>query len=113
MQDEIIIHYKVDTAKLLSIRSYYINKKLAEKSIVSTVENTGVIENERQLWMHPFRSNQYNFTEVAPFPEVKFPVEVGREWSSSLGIGAGWGDWDNTIVSNYYKVVGKECTDMK
>lgn len=58
--------------------------------------------------MHPFRSNQYNFTEVAPFPEVKFPLEVGKIWTGNLSILEGWGDWSNTQGYFVYEVTTKE-----
>ena len=83
----------------------------------------GVIENKEKVWMHPFRSNQYKFTEVAPFPSVELPLEVGNEWESNLTIGQGWGEWSNTSGYNYYKVIGKsefsfgqnkiECWEIK
>ena len=34
----------------------------------------GVIQNESKIWMHPVRQNQYQLTEIAPFPEVKLPI---------------------------------------
>ena len=58
--------------------------------------------------MLPFRYNQYNFTEVAPFPRVKFPLEIGKEWTGGLSIQEGWGDWDNTKGNFTYKITAKE-----
>jgi hypothetical protein len=68
----------------------------------------GVIENVEEIWMHPFRFNQFNFTEVAPFPEVKFPLKVGKTWTGSLQILNGWGDWSNTTGNFQYEVLSKE-----
>jgi len=31
---------------------------------------TGAIENNEEIWMHPIRDNQYNYTEIAPFPKI-------------------------------------------
>ncbi|SDX90362.1 hypothetical protein [Hymenobacter psychrophilus] len=43
---------------------------------------TGAKEDKQEVWIHPIRDNQYNYTEVAPFPEVK---------QDSLVAGLGWG----------------------
>lgn len=43
---------------------------------------TGAIENKQEVWIHPIRDNQYSYTEVAPFPQVK---------RDSLIAGGGWG----------------------
>ncbi len=74
----------------------------------STME--GVIENDREVWMHPIRHNQYIFTEVAPFPEVKLPLEVGKTWKGGIGGLGGWGDWDGMDIMSSYEVIKHEDT---
>ncbi|MFN0032889.1 MAG: hypothetical protein ACKVOR_12080, partial [Flavobacteriales bacterium] len=66
----------------------------------------GVMENYQRIWMHPIRSNQYQLTEVAPFPEVRFPLQVGKHWSSSLSIYEGFGSFQG-IVKSEYKVTNQ------
>jgi len=66
---------------------------------------TGVIENVERLWMHPFRENQFIFTQVAPFPSVRFPLEKGMTWEASLQIHKGWGNWSGLEGTSTYKVV--------
>ena len=73
----------------------------------------GVIENTKEVWMHPIRHNQYIFTEVAAFPEVRFPLEVRKEWRSGLGGLGGWGDWDGMDILSDYKITGKEKIKLK
>ena len=70
-------------------------------------QKEGIIENLETLWIHPFRNNQYIFTEVAPYPKISFPLEIGKEWDSTLNIGKGWGEWENTSGNCTYKVVDK------
>lgn len=106
-QNEIVIQYEHDERKNIDLSSFNINRQLKLQSTFVKEEITGAIENSQEVWMHPFRSNQYNFTEIAPFPHVTFPLQVGNSWSSSLTIGNGWGDWDNTTVYCEY-VVAKE-----
>jgi hypothetical protein len=73
------------------------------KSIIS-----GAVENDSTLWMHPFRENQYNYTEIAPFPRVdKTRLNLNREWLTGLNIMLGWGNFKGKLL-NTYKVVGKE-----
>lgn len=105
LQDEIIIQYSYDFWKTNNIDGYSINPEFQHWS---TKTNTGIIETASKTWMHPFRSNQYSFTEVAPFPSVEFPLEKGNTWSTTLEIYEGWGVWANSTLSNSYEVVGLE-----
>jgi len=104
-QDEILIQYQYDSSKMDEINKYSINP---EFQYWTTQTNTGIIETNSETWMHPFRSNQYAFTEVAPFPTVRFPLEQGKTWSSNLNIYDGWGVWANSTLNNTYEVVGYE-----
>ncbi len=104
-QDEILIQYQYDPSRIDEIDSYSINP---EFQYWTTQTNTGIIETSSSTWMHPFRSNQYAFTEVAPFPSVRFPLETGKTWSTSLNIYDGWGVWANSTLNSTYEVVGYE-----
>ncbi|MEO0337983.1 MAG: hypothetical protein AAF242_02100 [Bacteroidota bacterium] len=111
-QDEIVIQYEYTDQDFKTALKYKLNKSMP--SLVWQREvTTGVIENVGTVWMHPFRSNQYLFTEVAPFPEVQFPLEIGKAWSSQLNIQQGWGDWENTTGNNSYKITGQETIETK
>ena len=104
-QDEILIQYQIDSAKIDEITKLSINPEL---QFWTTQVSTGIIETPFETWMHPFRSNQYAFTEVAPFPSVRFPLEQGKTWSSNLNIYDGWGVWANSKLNNTYEVIGYE-----
>ncbi|MBR6174583.1 MAG: hypothetical protein IKQ52_03210, partial [Bacteroidales bacterium] len=41
---------------------------------------SGIVENERNLWMHPNRSCLFRVLELNPFPYIQYPVEKGRKW---------------------------------
>lgn len=68
---------------------------------------TGALENPHELWMHPFRENQYVYTEIAPFPDVrKDSLEIGAQWKTRLNIMIGLGSFKGK-VNCQYNVVGK------
>jgi hypothetical protein len=77
-------------------------------------EMTGLIENSKNIWLHPPRLKLFSILELNPFPYVKFPLEIGKSWSWSLEIGGQWGDkrwkeWSGNIENKYqYKIVGKK-----
>jgi hypothetical protein len=112
-QDEITIQYEFDEEDIPRIKQHYVNKKFAVEGSFIPKQTTGIIENVREVWMHPFRSNQFNFTEVASFPHVKFPLRKGATWTSNLQIGEGWGDWENTVVYSNYKITGRGALKTK
>ncbi|MBR6048610.1 MAG: hypothetical protein IKP83_00425 [Bacteroidales bacterium] len=44
------------------------------------VESTGIIENEKKVWLHPPRSDAFALFEYFPFPEMKFPLKCDRKY---------------------------------
>ena len=79
--------------------------------------HSGVIENEKNIWMHPPRDKYFRILELNPFPFVKAPYEVGNKWQWELEIGSFWGDerwktWEGSITNNYqYEITGKRTID--
>lgn len=109
-QDEIIIQYNFNEKKIEEIQKFNINKTLTH-SWESSV-TTGIIEDGNETLMHPFRQNQYGFTEVASFPYVSFPLEVGKAWNSKLNIHEDWGDWSGSTLENYYEVISIDSVEL-
>ena len=111
-QDEILIQVEFSERDKEQTKRHQLNKGILERRWMEQgIE--GVIENVEEIWMHPFRFNQFNFTEVAPFPEIKFPLKIGKTWSGQLRIMDGWGDWTNTSGSFEYEVVAQETINIK
>ena len=75
-------------------------------------EKEGIIENVERFWIHPIRSNQFLLTETACFPEVIFPLTVGREWTGSLQIHE-YGSWAGRSLKNSYSVLGKKTFTLQ
>jgi hypothetical protein len=107
MQDEILIQFEYSGNDIIQTKKHQLNKGILDQSWMEQgIE--GVIENVEQVWMHPFRFNQFNFTEIAPFPEIRFPLSVGNTWTGNLKILDGWGDWANTTGYFEYEVISRD-----
>lgn len=75
---------------------------------------TGLVENSRNIWIHPFRGKFFSVTELSPFPYMKMPPKKGRHWGWQLhDIDDRWSD---TRIIDYkgkqqatysYEVTGK------
>jgi len=69
---------------------------------------TTFTESNSEIWMHPFRENQYAYTEVAPFPIIRVQkLKVGEDWKGGAYIFSGWGNLKGRM-RNYYQVLGSE-----
>jgi hypothetical protein len=79
------------------------------------LEMSGIVENERNLWMHPNRSCLFRILELNPFPYIQYPVKKSKTWRWRLSIGSQWGDerwktWTGGIVNKYrYKITDTDC----
>ena len=73
-------------------------------------ENTGIIDNPFNIWLHPPRTGAFKTLETCPFPYVKFPLEEGASWKDQLQVSEQWslGLWNGDMIFNVtYEVVGK------
>ncbi|GAL74196.1 hypothetical protein JCM19275_3043 [Nonlabens ulvanivorans] len=104
-QDEIIINYNYNVDSIAYVNSFQLNKAILNRG-QQTKATTGIIENVEKIWTHPFRSNQYNFTQVAPFPQVKLPIKIGKKWTDrNISLKNGFGDWSNMKVTSEFEIV--------
>ena len=80
---------------------------------------SGVVENYRNVWMHPPREALFKILELNPFPFIQEPYEVGKSWDWELDISNEWGDprwitWEGLIKNIYqYKIVDKKVIPTK
>ncbi|WMN07800.1 hypothetical protein QYS48_29915 [Marivirga arenosa] len=77
-------------------RSKRINKKQTEVIIGfepqgKTFQNTGIVENAQNIWLHPPRSNFFKILELCPFPYVKFS-SADLKWQDKIKIDQKWQD---------------------
>ena len=74
---------------------------------------TGVIENRKNIWLHPPRHGFFKRLEVTPFPYVQLPLKVNDSWTWELSIGEYWSDprwatWQGSITNEMtYEVTEK------
>jgi hypothetical protein len=82
-------------------------------------ETTGLIENTKNIWLHPHRRKYFQILELNPFPYIILPAKVGLTWTWSLEIGDGWGDyrwklWEGSITNHYsYRIESQEKVETK
>ncbi|REC42785.1 MULTISPECIES: hypothetical protein [Chryseobacterium] len=87
---------------------------LLKNGEVFTMETTGAIENEMNVWIHPPRSSFFEILELNPFPYIKAPYKIGTKWNWKLQIGDHWSDkrwleWKGEIENLYtYEIVDKK-----
>ncbi|MBK7128771.1 MAG: hypothetical protein IPM74_02170 [Crocinitomicaceae bacterium] len=78
---------------------------------------TGVIENEKNIWMHPPRSFLFGILEINPFPFIQKPYEIGNKWTWELSIGDQWADerwkeWKGAITNEMkYEITAKKIVE--
>jgi hypothetical protein len=68
-------------------------------------DTTGIIDNNKRLWIHPPRHNQYSLTEIAPFPDFRKELHVGDKYTAILLMGNGFGVWANKKIKSTYTLV--------
>lgn len=79
-----------------------------------TFEQTGIIENRKNVWLHPPRISLFTILELNPFPFIRAPYKIGNKWKWQLDIGGIWGDkrwceWKEIIKNEYqYEIVEKK-----
>lgn len=75
------------------------------KEVLPIVERTGLIENDKNIWLHPPRTNFFAITEFNSFPFIKQPYKIGTTWKSGLTAGyfeeyLPWGlKWKGVLIT--------------
>ena len=98
-----VTYYPTDSV-VNTMRSPKSKKKKKWERISVIRENTsGAIEDSLTIWMHPFRENQYMYTEVCAFPYINLDkLSVGEKWNrGKLFILSGWGKFKGQLSQTY------------
>lgn len=71
---------------------------------------TGFIETKERIWLHPPRTAQFKFiTQLAPYPEVQLPINIGDSITGNINMLGNWGDWSGKS-SEFYLYVEKDSS---
>jgi hypothetical protein len=91
-------------------------------SITSMIVQTGIIDRRpsfpanifisSEVWLHPPRSRDFRYSELLPFPWVKFPIELGQEIEWDLTPKDGWKELEGVEVTGKLKVTDKIYCDF-
>ncbi len=106
---EPIIQYEPDYNQTVA-QYEYLNKH--KTSLFNSA--SGIIENEKNVWMHPPRDKYFRILELNPFPYIQTPFKVGNKWEWSLKIGDLWSDkrwlaWKGGIENKcVYEITNKK-----
>ena len=93
--------------------------KLLNGEFLKLNEQTGLIENVKNIWMHPPRTEFFKILEVNPFPYVKQPLLIGTKWTWKLKFGSYWADkrwllWKGLNENVYnYEITDKVMMESK
>lgn len=85
----------------------------------SSISTTGIVENNLNVWIHPFRKGFFKSLETAPFPYIKKPLKTGTKWIDQMKIGQAWGNdlwgtWEGSLLLTYsYEITGKKKLETK
>lgn len=75
---------------------------------------SGIIENEKNVWMHPPRYGLFKILELNPFPFIQRPFAISHTWHWALEIGSQYGDkrwasWTGNLHNDItYTIAGIE-----
>ncbi len=48
------------------------------------IETTEILENSKLLWIHPPRTHGFGLLQYFPFPEIHYPVKIGKRYRRSF-----------------------------
>jgi hypothetical protein len=119
-QTYISIDYK---NSLKSTFGYYIDSMSPNIALrgkfISGGDLTGLVENSKNIWMHPPRMKFFMINQLNPYPFIQLPIEIGKHWSNYLEIGKHWSDvrwaeWEgNVAITSEYEIKEKTTRETK
>jgi hypothetical protein len=87
----------------------YVVERIPNSSFPSSFiseSTTGYFEDFNRIWLHPPRTDIFKWmTQLAPYPEVKNPMEIGDTIRGSINMLGNWGAWSGHASSFYLTAV--------
>lgn len=54
------------------------------------MSRTGVVDNDKNIWLHPPRTGPFKVLNLQAYPSVKFPISENNVWDYEITIGKNW-----------------------
>jgi hypothetical protein len=71
-------------------------------SSIEAESTTGLLNTNERFWLHPPRIGPLEILEAFPFPDVRFPIYTGKQWSATINVVSGFDELNGkSIKSNY------------
>lgn len=104
LEDVLVSEYPIDSIRLkvfnntgnstqadqqtMIVYEYFNGKGI----IVPETERTGLVEDSTAIALNPPRNSGFALLQFSPYPEVEFPLSVGKTWNSSQTIPVEWAE---------------------
>lgn len=81
------------------------------------LSGTGLVENEKNIWIHPPRQGAFKVLQLSPFPFIQKPYEVGNEFYWQFTVGEHYSDprycaWTGLVkIKNHYTILDNRSMD--
>ena len=86
VSDKLIYNQGVHTADYYDYRPDDLASMESTPSIDQNgfIETTEILENSKLLWIHPPRTHGFGLLQYYPFPEIHYPVKIGKRYRRSF-----------------------------
>lgn len=74
---------------------------------------TGFIEDESKVWLHPPRTHRFKcITQLAPYPQIQFPLVLGEKITGNINMVGNWGSWNGKSTNYELVLTSKEYSSV-
>jgi len=91
---------------------YFYEDRIDSISRKPLVESTGVIDNEKRVFLHPPRFSYMAFAEIPPMPDISRNPEIGVSQETILDGIKGHGNLDGKEIKQIDKIVRRENIEL-
>ena len=111
------IGYEILPGNMIGMTNCRFNYYQAD-TLTDDFEVSGIIENAKNVWLHPPRMKYFGILELSPFPYIKLPAKIGKSWTWELETGdqwssTSWKEWTGNILNKFtYTITEKKKIPM-
>ena len=75
--------------------------------------STGFVEDESKVWLHPPRTHRFKYiTQLAPYPQIQFPLVLGEKITGNINMVGNWGTWNGKSTNYELFLTSKEYSSV-